>query len=82
MAIKDCCETSSIQIGTSDKQGPYYRCRKCSAYWHREPGRMFSEADGANLVPVFNGKGEIGLANVSLLGVDVNYSLLINELIH
>ena len=43
---------------------------------------MFSEADGANLVPVFNGKGEIGLANVSLLGVDVNYSLLINELMH
>ena len=43
---------------------------------------MFSEVDGPNLVPVFNGKGETGLANVSLLGVDVNYSLLINELMH
>ena len=42
---------------------------------------MFSEEDGTELEPVYNGKRELGLANISLLGAEVDWKLLINEIV-
>lgn len=82
MPNSECCETSSIQIGHSNKFGPYFRCRTCQSYWHREPGKLFAEGEGSNLVPVYNGKGELGLTNLNLLGVDIDAGTLMEELFY
>lgn len=76
---RECCEASSAQIGSSNRFGPYFRCKVCGSYWHREPGRLFNE--GSNLVSVYNGKGELGLANLVLLGVEVDGKALMEEIL-
>ena len=82
MPTLDCCKSSSIKIGESSQNGPYFRCRQCGSYWHQQPSRaMFSEEDGAELVPVYNGKRELGLDNITLLGAEVDWKLLINEIV-